>query len=132
MRKIVLLCLTLILVAGCSQGTVLQNQDLAASIVTAMREEGVQEIDLSALTGFEWDEAVILTPYMTDEKIQERLGTDFNGPGSIGYRDDINVIVFLNDGEAVQYTEVSRQYGDLVSVDGKNLTPSAAILQVKK
>jgi len=123
----------LIILASCSQGTVNHNKELEKSISSAIEVKGVEEIDLSSLTDFDWEKVYIFGPYTTQEMINEKLGVNYKDPSSIDYRDDINLIVFLDNNKVVQYAEITRKYGDLlIETNDGFITPSDATLKIKK
>jgi hypothetical protein len=130
--KFVYLCFFLIILASCSQGVGIHNKVLEKSISSALEKESVKEIDLDPLTDFDWDKAYIFTPYTTQETINKQLGVKIKDPSNIDYRDDINLVVFLEKNKVVQYIEIPRKYGDLLNENKDGITPSDAILKIKK
>ncbi|MEH7309073.1 hypothetical protein, partial [Neobacillus drentensis] len=112
-RFVYMICFLLNILASCSQADGLHNKVLEKSICAALEKDSVKEINLNPLIDFAWDKAYIFTPYTTQETIYKQLGVKFKDPSNIHFRDDINLIVFLNKNKVVQYVEIPRKYGDL-------------------
>jgi hypothetical protein len=79
---------------------------------------GVAKLDLQTLTDFEWDALYLFGPYTPLDKISKILGTKYRGPNSIEYSDGINLLVFMKNGEVVQYAEIGRS---IEFCDSKNV-----------
>ncbi|MDF1999066.1 hypothetical protein [Peribacillus frigoritolerans] len=84
------------------------------------------------MTTFDWEKAFIFTPYSTQEGIEEQLGVNFNDPSDIDWRDDIYLLVYLNDDKVVQYIEVDRQGADFTIGEKKHLTPSDDLITIER
>ena len=102
MRKITVIIFSLLLLVGCSQSNVQQNTELEESIHSILEDKSLTEININALTNFDWNKAFLFAPYTTQEGIEEQLGIDFKDPSKIDIRDDIYLLVFLNDKREVQ------------------------------
>ena len=75
--------------------------------------ENSKELNLSNYNEFEWDSLIILGPYSNIEKIKMEKSIDLsNVSNSIEMLDNINLIVFLKEGKAVRYSEISRNITD--------------------
>lgn len=131
LKRIVLMFFFLIILASCSQSTGIHNKELEKSISSAMEKEGVEKIDVNSLTDFNWEKAYIFTPYTTQETISEQLGVNYKDPSNLYYRDDINLIVFLDNNKVVQYVEITRKFGDLLIETDDGFTPLDATLKIK-
>ena len=59
------------------------------------------------------------------------FGFTFNDPSDIKNRDDIYLLIFVNEEKVVQYAEVSRKYGELIPEE-KIITPSKGVLKVAR
>lgn len=95
-----------------------------------MIEEGTGEIELNELTDFTWDKVYIITPYTTNEALKERNGG--RDPSNMEIRDDVNAIIFIEDGKTIQYVEIAR-YADLVvDEETKIISPEESILKFEK
>ncbi len=129
MRNKNLFVFSLLLLTSCSFG-VDRNKNLEQSIHSAMKDEG--KLNLSKVAEFEWDEAHLFPPYTSQSEINKQLGFTFKDPSSIKSRDDIFLLLFVDNQKVVQYVEVSREYGELIPKNHKPLTPSSASLEVKR
>lgn len=126
MKKIISPILLLILLVGCQQ----HNKDLENSIHAAAKENN--EIDISNLSEFKWDRAYLITPYSTEEEIENQLGAKFNDKSNIDFRDDIYLLIFLHEDEVVQYINLKRQGLDFSIGENDFLTPSDDRLYVER
>lgn len=75
--------------------------------------ENSQKLNLSNYNEFGWDSIIILEPYSNIEKIEKEKNIDLSDVNdSIEMLDSINLIIFLKDGKAVKYSEISRNIAD--------------------
>lgn len=132
MKKLTVLILTLVLLVGCSQNSVQRNTELEESISSIVEDKNKSEINIESLADFEWDKAFLFTPYTTQEGINEQLGVDFKDPSHINIRDDIYLLIFLNDDKVVQYAEINRQQSDFSISKKEHLTPSNASISIER
>lgn len=132
MKKLTVLILTLVLLVGCSQNSVQRNTELEESISSIVEDKNKSEINIESLADFEWDKAFLFTPYTTQEGINEQLGVDFKDPSDINIRDDIYLLIFLNDDKVVQYAEINRQQSDFSISKKEHLTPSNASISIER
>ena len=118
-----------LLLAGCSQ--VQQNTDLEKSIDSIVTDENNCEIGVKSLTSFDWEKAFLFPPYMTEEGMEERVGVQFNDPSNLNRRDDIYLLVFMNDEKVNQSVEVERHGADFTIGEEEYLTPSEDVIQIE-
>jgi len=85
-----------------------------AAAVEKKRSDNRVEIRLKDLTDFSWDRVHIFTPYMATETIDKDLGCIWQPARRIGMyqRDDVNLLVFTNNGQVVFYVTHERHLGD--------------------
>lgn len=131
MKKITIIIFSLLLLVGCSQSSVQQNRELEESIHSIVEDKNISEININSLTNFDWDKAFLFAPYTTQKSIDEQLGIDFKDPSKIDIRDDIYLLVFLNDNKVVHYAEINRQQSDFSVGEKEYLTPSNASINIK-
>ncbi|MBE1554493.1 membrane lipoprotein lipid attachment site-containing protein [Sporosarcina limicola] len=124
MKRITFIIFTLLLLVGCSQSSVQQNTELEESIYSIVEDKNISEININSLTNFDWDKAFLFTPYTSQESIKEQLGVNFKDPSNIDIRDDIYLLVFLNDKKVVHYAEINRQQCSFSIAEKEYLTPS--------
>jgi hypothetical protein len=109
------------------------SSKLAAEVEKKRGNNNVVEIRFKDLTDFEWDKVYIFPPYTSHQSIDDDLGFVWEPARSIrmDLRDDVNLIVFTNDGKVVFYVKHPRGLGDL---DGnykrKGYVPDEAIFTV--
>ncbi|RCW63897.1 hypothetical protein [Saliterribacillus persicus] len=128
-KKLIVVLITLLL-AGCDN--VQHHPDLSETIYSIVENKNSSEISLKSLTSFDWEKAFLFTPYTTQEEIEERLDVNFNDPSNIDYRDDIYLLVLMNDGIVDQYVEVARQGADFKIGEKEYLTPSADLIFIER
>ncbi|WLD94312.1 hypothetical protein [Alkalihalobacillus sp. AL-G] len=124
-KRLIFMVMLLLLTACVGEETI-RNQTFEKAINSELKKAGTTEIRLKEHTDFPWDKAFVFTPYTSNEQIQEQLADndiDSKLESSIEYLDGFNLIVFTNDGEVVQYAEVSRKYGDLKVKENNGFTP---------
>lgn len=132
MKKLTVIILSLLLLVGCTQKNVIHNTELEESISSIVFDKNNDEIDIKSLADFDWDKAFLFEPYTMQEEINERLEINFNDRSNIGIRDDIYLLVFLNEDKVVQYAEINRQQSDFSLNEKVYLTPSDASINIKR
>lgn len=121
-----------ILFTGCQHNIAMDDEFIEKKMDSIGLDKGQNEVDLNALTDFSWEEAYIFQPYTTPEYMTEKLGFKWNNTIGMGYRDDINLIVFVKDKKVVKYIELPRKYGDFASSDIENvMTPENSIVTIE-
>ncbi len=109
------------------------SNKLAAEVERQRSSDNVVEIRFKDLTDFKWDRVYIFTSYTPTKRIDEDLGYVWQPARSINMdlRDDVNLLVFTNNGKVVFYVEHPRNLGDL---DGNykqdGYSPDEAIFKV--
>ncbi|WP_078554078.1 hypothetical protein [Bacillus alkalicellulosilyticus] len=121
--------LALLIFSGCG---VIENKTLQQQVNEKIADKETEEIILSQITDFSWDEAFIFAPYTSEDYMKKRIGSDYKDKTNISYRDDINILVFVHDGKVVQYAEIERTNGDFLVSNGKRITPDHSSIQVKR
>jgi hypothetical protein len=132
LKKITIPILLILLLVGCNQKGIQHNMDLEGSIYTIVEDENNSEITVNPLTDFKWDKAFLFEPYTPQEHIEEQLGVDFEDTSNISSREDIYLLVFLNDEKAIQYAEIYRQKSNF-SIGGIDyITPSNDLIKINR
>ena len=121
LKKIIIFLLICISLIACSQQDE-RDTDLEAAMYSVVKDDNNTKIPLSELTAFSWDKAFLFTSYTPSENIEKKLGTKFKDKSNIEMREDIYLLVFLEEGEVVKYAELDRQ-GLSFSVKKGPLTP---------
>lgn len=128
MKKLTVLILLLLLLAGCNQ----RNVVLEDSINAIVKDESKSEIKIQSLTNIDWDKAFLFTPYSTEESIKEQMGIKFKDKSNIDFRDDIYLLVFLYEDKVVQYVEIKRQGSDFSTGEKNYLTPTDDVISIER
>lgn len=95
-----------------------------------MEEEKTGEIDLNEITVFAWDQAFIIMPYTTNAAVRERTGS--KDLSNMEIRDDVNAIIFVEDGKQVQYVEIPRFADFIVDNEEQPITPENSIVKFEQ
>ncbi|OAT81921.1 hypothetical protein A6P54_10435 [Bacillus sp. MKU004] len=132
MKKLMISFLFIVLVAGCNQKSIKHNKDLEESIFSIVEDENNSEISVGALTDFEWDQAFLFEPYTPEEQMEKELGVEFEDPSNLRSRDDIYLLVFMDDGKVIQYAEVDRQGSDFSIGGVEYLTPEQDVIEISR
>lgn len=122
--------LSILLLRGCSQHTQ-QHKELEEAIYSVVKDSQNSEIDIAMLTDFTWEKAFLITPYTPQESIEEQI-KGFKDPSNIDYRDDIYLLVFLNEGEAIYYVEIDRLQSDFSMKEQDYLTPTKSVIKIDR
>ncbi|WP_253957695.1 hypothetical protein [Metabacillus halosaccharovorans] len=125
--------LPLLLLTGYSiLNKVHHNVELGKSIYSIVENVNNTEISINSLADFDWDKGFLITPYSTQEGIDEQLGVHFKDPSNIDWRDDIFLLVFMKDDEVVQYVEIDRQGAYFKLGEKEYLTPSDDVIIIQR
>lgn len=99
-----------------SQDTVLSKD------IHALLEQGAKQMELTAMTDFEWDAVSAFGPYTTNDIIEDSMGIQFKGDsGGIEVIENRFLLVFANGKHAVKTVILSREYGDYAIKNNKLL-----------
>ncbi|NMD72835.1 hypothetical protein HHO41_21675 [Bacillus sp. DNRA2] len=132
MKPLTIFIISLLFLVGCNQSSVQHNTELEESIYSIVKDKNNREVSIKSLANFNWDKAILFLPYTTQEGINEQLGVDFKDPSNIDMRDDIYLLVFLNDNKVVQYAEINRQKSDFSIEEKEFLTPSNDLINIER
>lgn len=99
------------------------NQDkVVAKEIESLLENRETQIDLIALTDFNWTQVAVFGPYTANEVIEDSMGIKFKGNnGGIDMLDDRFLLVFADDKYAVKTVVLSRKHGSYSIKDNKFL-----------
>ncbi len=103
-------------------------EGLSREIATA--EENSRQVDVAAVTDFEWDTLLLVEEDTPRARLEQALGSDFRG--HLNYDvESRELFVFLRDGELVRYADY-RGRGRFAGVDKPiaRLTPDEAVFDV--
>ncbi|MCY3620243.1 MAG: hypothetical protein OXH68_00860 [Gammaproteobacteria bacterium] len=93
----------------CSCGW-LGNPEAEAAFVDSLRtvirgQSDISQFDLAETTSFDWSTAHVFRPYTSEKAVNEAIGKRIYSR-SLHLRDDINLLVFTENGEVVLTVEV--------------------------
>ncbi|AYC30831.1 hypothetical protein D3873_10630 [Paenisporosarcina cavernae] len=109
-----------------------RNTDLEKTLSSKVDESVSNEINLHGVTEFQWTQAYLFEPYTSQETMNQQIGIKFTDSSNISQRDDIYLLVFVNDDEIVQYAEVKRHQSDFSIKQSDILTPENSIITITK
>lgn len=107
------------LLLSCGQADKLQSDKELEDLIKENVLSGQPILNLDSIAQFAWDSIIILTPYANPEDISQRFKIDLSkiGTSNIEHRDDINVLIFVDDGNPVTVVEYPRYPGDFSTND---------------
>lgn len=130
--SVIILSLVVVLM-GCNDNDIERNTELEnalTSMISLVSDNSASETNMKDLINFEWDKAFLIKPYTSEAEIEKQIGVNFKDESNIGSRDDIYLLIFLNDDKVVQYAELTRQQCDFSLKEEEYLTPSNDLLYV--
>ncbi|WP_339194756.1 hypothetical protein MKY27_09850 [Solibacillus sp. FSL R5-0449] len=134
-KQISVILLSLLLITGCNDSDIKRNTEIEErlhSSIIMVSDNSTSKTSLNTFDDFEWDKAFLVQPYTTQAGIEEQVGVKFTDPSNIGSRDDIYLLVFVNEGKAVQYAEIERLHTTF-SLGGKEyLEPSNDVIYIER
>ncbi|MEK4130334.1 hypothetical protein NYE67_11670 [Solibacillus sp. FSL W8-0474] len=126
---------SLLLLMGCNDSSLKRNTELEEKLhssIIMVSDNSTSAHYIDSFVDFKWDKAYLIQPYTTQANIEKQLGVDFKEPSNIGLRDDIYLLVFLNQGKAVQYAEIERLKTTFSLGDKEYLEPSNDIIYIER
>ncbi|WP_258549638.1 hypothetical protein [Rossellomorea aquimaris] len=97
-----------------------------------VKDQDNKVIKVRSLADFKWGKAYLFEPYTPEEYIEKQLGVEFEDPSNIRSRDDIYLMVFLNEDKVVQYAELKRQRTSFSIGEKDYLSPSEDVLKIER
>lgn len=91
---------------------------LAAEIKKKIDNKNTDSFSIKELTNFDWDKLFIFNPYTPDAVLENALGDESRKLKKVEMysREDINLLVFVNDSKILQFFEFPRLSGDFDKV----------------
>lgn len=120
------------LLLSCGQADNLGSDKVLEDLIKEKVLSGQPILDLDSIARFDWDSIIILTPYANPEDVSQRFKIDLSkiGRTNIQHRDDINVLIFVNDGQPVTVIEYPRYPGDFSTNDIEFIKRSEAQFRI--
>ena len=109
--------LLLALLAACGR----PGAEISREIARQFQLSGGGSVNLAQAVPGAWDEVCVLGPRSDNIAASNTLGFDWNAESrtSIDTDDNISLLVFVRDGEVLDYVEHPRADGDFSRVSGK-------------
>ncbi|RPK15199.1 hypothetical protein [Priestia endophytica] len=132
MKKYIFLFMFCLLVGQMLGYKDIRHKELERSLHTALQSD-VHNVNIASLTDFQWDKAYVFPPYTPVEVMRDNLGIQsYKDWSGLGFRDDINLLVFLHGDQIVHYAEMNIKDGHFVQNEELSFTPSHATLPVQR
>lgn len=134
-KQIGAVLLSLLLLTGCNDSSIKRNKEIEKTLhssIIMVSDNSDSKLHLSAFVDFEWDKAFLIQPYTPPSDLERQIGLKFKDPSNIGSRDDIYLLVFVNQGKVVQYAEIERLETSFSIGDQEYLDPANDILYIER
>lgn len=134
-KRMGVLLFALLLLIGCNDNNIKRNKELeedVKSFIIMVSDDSDSELHLNGIVDFDWDKAFLLTPYTSQEEIEKQVGVKLKDLSKISLRDDIYLLIFLNNDEVVQYAEINRLQTTFSLSDQEYLTPSNDLIYIER
>lgn len=134
-KQIVVILLSGLLITGCNDSDIKRNTEIEErlhSSIIMVSDNSTSKTYLNTFEDFEWDKAFLVQPYTTQEDIEKQIGVKFTDSSNIGSRDDIYLLVFVDEGKAVQYAEIERLHTTFSLGDKEYLEPSDDVIYIER
>lgn len=122
----------ILMLVGCNQDDMQDRTGLEKSVQSIMMDEDISEIHIKSLTDFDWEKAYLITPYSDQKSIEKQIGVSFKDKSNMNMRDDIYLIVFIQDDKVIQYAELKRQGADFSVGEKEYLTPIDDVIKIDR
>lgn len=126
-KKVMLFILIVFVLAGCGSAPT-HHKKLETTLNHSIEESKNRTVELITLTNFDWEEAFIFTPYTTEEEMKKKFGFNYKDKSNLYMRDDLFLLVFMNEGKAIQYVELDR-HNTIEIEHAERITPEASVLK---
>ena len=103
--------------AGCER----PGRNVSSEIGRQFQLSGDGSVNLAQVVPGPWDEVCVLAPYSDNTAARKTLGFDWNAEArtSIHTNDSIALLVFVKNGDVLDYVEHPRGDGDFSNLGGK-------------
>lgn len=102
---------------------IVMNSDLEKRLETKIKNKVESKdqtpFNIKSLTDFDWDHLYIFTPYTPFTFIKETIGEEADKLKKVNMdtREEINLLVFMNNGKIESYLEFPRRKGDFDKIN---------------
>ena len=134
-KQIAVILLSGLLITGCNDSDIKQNTEIEErlhSSIIMVSDNSTSKTYLNTFDDFEWDKAFLVQPYTTQADIEKQIGVKFTDSSNIGSRDDIYLLVFVDEGKAVQYAEIERLHTTFSLGDKEYLEPTNDVIYIER
>ncbi len=132
MKNISLAIILTILVLSCGRPDKLESDKSLEESIQQNILSGQATLDFKELAQFKWDSLIILTPYSNPERLSDKFDVDFAPVehASIQHRDNINLIIFFDEGKLTKMVEYPRYPGDFANNEIRFVRRNEAIYNI--
>ncbi|MFJ8236103.1 hypothetical protein ACIQ34_10190 [Ureibacillus sp. NPDC094379] len=134
-KRTAIVLFSCVLLMGCSSSNFERNteieKDLHSSIIM-VSDQSDSQVSIKNFVKFEWDKAFLIQPYTPEDDIEKQVGVKFKDPSNMDKRDDIYLLIFLNQEKVVQYAEIERLGTTITLGDQEYLTPSNDVMYIER
>ncbi|MBD8036914.1 hypothetical protein H9635_09170 [Solibacillus sp. A46] len=126
---------SLLLLMGCNDSSEKRNTELEEKLnssIIMVSDNSTSAHYIDSFVDFKWDKAFLVQPYTTQTDLEKQLGVKFTDPSNIGTRDDIYLLIFVNENKVVQYAEIERLKTTFSLGDKEYLEPSNDIIYIER
>ncbi|MGN7387547.1 hypothetical protein [Sporosarcina sp. SAFN-015] len=134
-KRMGVILFALLLLIGCNDNNIKRNKELeedVKSFIIMVSDDSDSELHLSGIVDFNWDKAFLITPYTSQEEIEKQVGVKLKDISNISLRDDIYLLIFINNDKVVQYAEINRLQTTFSLSDQEYLTPSNDSIYIER
>ncbi len=134
-KQIAVILLSGLLITGCNDSDIKRNTEIEErlhSSIIMVSDNSTSKTYLNTFDDFEWDKAFLVQPYTTQADIEKQIGVKFTDSSNIGSRDDIYLLVFVDEGKAVQYAEIERLHTTFSLGDKEYLEPTNDVIYIER
>jgi hypothetical protein len=89
-----------------------RDQEVSRRISAAAEASDVSVVNVPELATFAWDRLIIFPPYTSSSQIEKELGFSWSESDWIEKRDDVALLVFVDQGRVVRFVDHPRGRGD--------------------
>ncbi|RDV15410.1 hypothetical protein DXT99_10165 [Pontibacter diazotrophicus] len=132
MKNFSLIVILTMFTLSCSGPEKLESDKSLENSIQQNVSSGQETLDFNELTQFKWDSLIILTPYSNPESLADKFDVNFSSIEHAGIqsRDDINLIIFFDEGEPIRMVEYPRYPGDFANNEIRFVRRNEAIYNI--
>jgi len=120
---------------GCSDSAIERSTEIEEDLHSAIimvSEQSDSQVSIKNFVDFKWDKAFLIDPYTPQDELVNQIGVKFIDRSNIALRDDIYLLVFLNQEKVVLYAEIERLGSTITLGDQEYLKPANDTIYIKR